>query len=325
MRGYTELINVVRGKSLTANGLNTVEVEFPIAGYYRAIHLIYKIALDVGTGDAPITDGEQHILKNVNMYTSNNDSLVKSVPGRGLFLLCASDIGKLPNHDNIAATDGTYEVHYPIYMSNPNGIKPDDTALKTDRYSSIKLELTNGGVADLLGTVGDAAITLTVDVIVERFIDDQGSAGIIGNAIREFSNISPVNPANQQFFDIERAKNFSLSRAVVQSANSATAGTAYSGTPANTVLSVIDLEIGGQVNKSVYSNIAFTSLQKISFDWIQTVPETGVVYIDTARGGSLIENLYTGESSLFKIKWTNGTLSTSQISASIIGIRTLNQ
>lgn len=325
MRGFTELITAVRNKELTVNGLNTVEVEFPIGGYYRAVHLILKTTLDVGTGSGPIVNGEQNILRNVSLQTANNDSLVKSMPGRGLFLLGASDIKKLPNHDNIAAADGVYEVHFPIYMSNPNALRPDDTALKTNRYSTIRLDLTSGGVADLLSTVGDSAATLTLDVIVERFLDDEKSTGLIANAIREFSNLSPVNPANQQFFDLERAKNFSLSRIVLHAANSATSGKAYNGTPSNLPLDIVNLEMGGTMNKFIYNNLNFSSLQKISHDWYQLESETGVAYMDMSRGGSIIENIFTGEASLFRINWTNGTLDTSQISGSIIGIRTLNK
>jgi hypothetical protein len=325
MRGSTELIRVVRNRVLNQNSANIVSVEFPIAGFYRAVHLEAILTLTHVDGSGPVVDGEKIIFRNINLHTSNNEFIVKNCSGRGLYHFLASEINQLPRADAVAAATAVYRVDYPIYLSRPQGLKPDDTSLYSKRYSSLTLDINVGDVDDLLGTAGSDTVVVTLNVYVERFMDDRESIGRIATALREYAQPSPINPANQAFIDFERATNFSLERILIQTVTDAVAGKAFSGTPAGNVLDIVEFEIGGEINKKIYTDMDWNTLEGLATTWYQLAVLAGYAFMDFARGHSLTELLYSGANSLFRLTWTNDTLSTSQVSTLVCGTRRLNR
>lgn len=319
-RAYTELIRVVRNRVLNQNTTNIISVEFPMAGYYRVTHLRLRCCITHSDGTTPIADGELSILKNLTYKTSNNEMIVNSAHGRGLFRMLASYAKTLPSRTAVAAATADYEANYPIFHSAPDSVRPDDTLLKVDRYQALFMELTIGDITDLLGTPGSDTLVVYCDVAVERLIDDIPVENQ-PKFYREYKNIPPINPANQQFVDIERANNYGLHRVLLHAADSATLGSPFTGTSSDTTIAVVNFET--QV-KDVYNDLYWLHLNQINktfYQWENL--QVGFILYDFVNGGSIMESLFTGPYSILRATWTNGVLSTSQISGMAAGIRNL--
>ncbi len=317
-RGNTELVNVFTGKPLNNGALNSLNEGFPLGEAWLRLILRLNIVLTNTTGTTPISEGELSLLKGLTLQTSLGEKIYNAVPGRALYRIDEIKSGQPGVKDAISATAGTFRVQYNLWLIDPLLIRPEDFLLNSIRYNRIQLDLLMGTIADLLGTPGDGAITVTADLYVERI------RGILPKEVApvEYSEISipsPVNPANQQYIDIERANDLAIKRMMIFAQNSASAGTPFSGTPADTVIDKIgfDTDRGELFNKVFWKML--NSQNKL--DYRLANPQTGIVLVDFCKDGSKMSAVSGGGFARFRIFWDNGTLSTSQISVVVDAFR----
>jgi len=319
-RGNTELVNVFTGKALNVGALNVLNEGFPLGEAWKRLILRLNVVLTNTTGTTAISEGELNLLKALTLKTSMGEIIYNAVPGRPIYRLDEIKTGTPAVKDAITATAGTFRTQFNLWLVDPLLVRPEDFLLNSIRYNRIQLELNIGTVADLLTVVGDSAITVTADLYIERI------RGVLPPKVgpKEYTEISipaPVNPASQTYIDIERANDLAIKRMLIYAQNSATAGSPFSGTPADTILDKIgfDTDRGELFNKVFWRML--NSQNKL--DYRLVTAQVGIVLIDFCRDGSKMSSVSGGGFSRFRLFWDNGTLSTSQISVAVESFRPL--
>jgi len=319
-RGNTEVINIYTNKALTANGLNPISEGFPLGEAWLRLILRLNLAVVIGTGTGPITEGELNLLKGLSFKTSAGEMIYNSIPGRPMYRLDHLRSKAAPPKDAIAAADGTYRVKYNIWFVDPLLARPEDFLLNSGRYNSVQLSLLLGGLADLFTTVGTATLSITCDLLVERV------RGVLPKEIHpveytEIGLLTPVDPASQQKIDLERSGNLAIKRLMVMASNSATSGVPFSGTPSDTTIDKIgfDTDRGELFNKVPWKVLNSMNKQEYNLE----AAMAGYTMIDFCKDGSKMSAVGSGGFSRFRVFWDNGTLSTSLVSAVYDGLRPL--
>lgn len=313
MRGYNERPNLITGAALNNGGQTQFSKEFPMGEGWYAMFIVLNIAFTVGTGTTPITEGELLYIKNVLLRTDRGEILC-NLPGRALWKIAALKNGALPYRDAIAASNGTYRVHLPIYFCDPEGgpfqmLRPEDTILDTSRYNSISLQVTLGTVADLLTTVGTSSVATTMDLEVERSMgrlpgDAPGKGGKpIAHINYDFR--PPVDASATQNIDIERSADMSLKRIYLHTSTSGTGGVPWSGTNADTVIGTLNIKDQNRfIEKDrVWRQITYQNKMDSMLESILT----GVGAFNFVADKSIASAMATADKSVLQATWTNAT------------------
>lgn len=315
--GHSVLKTVFTGRNLPLTGTYLMTEGFPLGSAWRKLWLRLNVTFTNSSGTGAIADGATNFLKNLNLYDSAGNYRFKNMPGRALAMR-ANVLDSTPiTQSTVTTTGATVSTILPLHFSNPMNIVPDDTVFNTYGLQSVSLQLQLGTIADLLGTVGDGAITaVTMDCYAEQAYGIWPSPT---KAIQEVSMLAPALLASVTELNFERSNSLYLSRLFFDTRNSATAAQGFSGTAANTILSDISLESDKEIylNKLVYP----VGNAKVTADYNLPSAITGLAVHDFIRGGSLTEMLWTGDKSMLRAYWTNGTLSNSQLSVVQEGIR----
>lgn len=311
--------NIVTGHSLNVGSPNKIRDPFPLGeGWYRLL-LHFTITLANTTGTTPITDGLLKFIKNIQLKCDFDDLIVNAC-AKALYLRSLRLWNQGPFYDAASATAGVYHVFIPIDFANRRMRRPEDTILNTARYRSVELSITLGTVADILSVVGDSAVTVTLNATVEKsqFPVDTTNMPIMLPYIVE---MPPVNPTNQQYIDIERSPDLAILELIAMSQNSATAGESFTGAGANTVITSLAIED----NKlSPFRSIPFLDLHYDNRQKLQLATDiAGLMVFNFCEDDSIASAYPTGDKSLLRFKWTNDTLSTSQISMLMDGVKVM--
>lgn len=318
MRGNTVTETVVQGKALNMNGQTIIREDFRLGEGWYLLLLELVLTTTNTTGTGAISEGELNILKSINFRTDKDDMIYNNLNGRSLYRLAHILQGVAPAKDAIAATAGTYKVLLPMLFANPQLMREEDTILNTARYKNCELIINMGGIADLLTSVGDGAVTASINISVVRtqalLEEDE-----LPVARPYFATTPQINPATLQYIDLEKSPDLALLGLLAFAANSVTSGLNFSGTPANTVITDIQLEdsYGFPVRKQPFSLGQAASKQEFG---IESMP-AGWYPIWLAKDRSILSAYPTGDKSKEQINWTNVTLSTSGINAVYIGIK----
>ena len=324
MRGNAEPVNLIAGQTLVTSAKTVFSDPLPVGeGWYRAMIRV-GIILVVGTGTTPITEGELNFIKNVFLKTDRGEILC-NLPGRALYKIASFKAGiAAPRKDAIAAASATYYVNLPIWFAEHVRLmdRPEDTILDTKRYSSLTLEITIGGVADLLGTPGTATVTSTVDVDVIRSKGNLPKGGEpVAVIAYDFRN--PVDASTRQEVLLERAQDLALKRLYVHSGTSGTNGIPFSGTNSDAIQNVVQVkdQSGFIVKDRIHRMIQESN--QVDFQLESII--TGMEVIDFVQEGSLQAALATAGKSLLMYQWTNqgGVGANSIVTVAQEGIRSL--
>jgi len=328
-RGHIENHTIFTGKSLSVGGVTPFQSEFPLGEGWLAMWLHFTIVLANTTGTTPISEGELGLIKNI-MFKTDRDGISHNIPARALWYLNYLLAGTIGVKNNISATAGTFKVSIPLIFANPRNIRPADTILDTRRYNVVSLDITMGTVADLLAVVGDSAYTATITIELMR-THGRLLEGGFPVAYPFVSSYAPVNPASSTKIDLERSKDLGLLMVLLHAANSVTSGVPFSGTSANTTLADITMEDNEGFIHYKRPVQLIQDVAKQLFE-LETYNYTGGALLNALTGwyplylsaeGSLPGAYPTGDKSRLEVNWTNGTLSTSGVTALIQGIRQL--
>jgi hypothetical protein len=312
-RGYSERPNLITGAALNVSGQTPFSKEFPMGEGWYAIFIGINIAITIGTGAGPITEGELLFLKNFLFRTDRGETIC-NLPGRALWKIAALKNGALPTKDAIAAATATYRVHIPIYLSDPEAgplqmLRPEDTVLDTSSYNACTLHVTLGALTELFSAPGTATAVVTMDLEVER------SFGVLpgekkGEGGRPIAHINydfrpPVDASVTQNIDIERSAEMSLKRAYVHTGSSGTGGVPTSG--ANSDIIIATLNIKDQ-NRFIEKDRLWRSIQSQNkLDSMLETTLSGFAYANFVADKSIAAAMSTADKSVLQLTWLNGT------------------
>ncbi len=317
-RGNYDLVKVFTGKTLAAGSLTPVNEGFPMGEAWARMLLVFHLAIVIGTGSGPVTEGELAIIKGITLRNSKGWNLFNNVPGRALYRLDQIKNGTMSPKTAIAAASATYDVYLYLNFIDKLMKRPEDTILDTSMFNKIQLEMNMGGLSDLFGTVGTATLAITLDCYIEK-VRGRLPDNVKPRNYIEVGMPAPVNPANATDLNFERAENLAYKRLLVQAANSVTSGVGFSGTPADTTIASmgIDTDKGELFNKTLWP--ALNAIHKVDYEIEAALP--GYAVFDFCKDRSIMSSVISGIYSRLRLIWDNGTLSTSQVSAIYDGLR----
>jgi hypothetical protein len=303
-RGYNEIVEAFSGQSLTQGGVTRFSKEFPLGEGWTRMLLRFNLTVVIGTGAGVVAEAIQKFVKAVTLKTDRGELLCNSVPGRALYRWDQLKSGTPALSESVAAGSATYRLILPIWFADPLAKVPFDTVLDTARYSSINLELQVGDINDLYSAPGTATVTSTVDCFIER------GRGAVPKKVRpafyvEYGARVPVDPNSVSEILLERAANLAYKRLMIGTASSPTAGTPFSGTNSDAVLSTVTLEHDGgfPYNRVIWSLLTNQNKQDYS---LETALVGTALFDHVRQDGSLNSAMYSGDKSRLSLKWANG-------------------
>jgi hypothetical protein len=316
MRYQTEVYQLP-AKTLNINGITTIREDFPLGDAWYEAMLEISLSLTIGSGSGAISEGELGIIKGIYLKT-DTDGVIINAPGRALYRYAQVVKGCAPNKDAIAASTAVYNISIPLIFANPRLNRSEDTILDTSRYSSVEMQITLGGVADLLGTVGSASVTATANIALVKTHGTipEGGRPLVAPYL---ANLPVVNPSSQTYIDLERSYDLAYGQALLFAGNSVTAGVPFSGTPSDSTLATLNVEdnYGFPVRQQA---VRQNQQEAKSRYQIETWP-TGWYMFDFVKDGSLFSAYPSGDKSKCQINWANNTLSTSGVTLLVSGYR----
>jgi len=322
MRGNTELKEIFRGQALTNGSVTRFSNQFPLGEGWYNLSMRFNHTLVVGTGTTPLSENNLRLIRSITLRTDRSEFVANVVPGRALYRWDQALRGTAAPSTAIAAANGTYSTLINLWFVDPLSQKPEDSILNTSRYSAVTLEVGLGTISDVLGTVGTATISSTLDCYVER------TKGPLPQKVRpllfmEYGVRVPIDPNSQQVIDMERASNLAYKRWMAFACNTTTVvGVPFSGDASDAILNDVTVDHDGGRPFETVLHGALNARNKQDYSL-----ETAVVgqdLFDFVRDGSLNSMLYSGDKSRLRFLWSNGTLGTTpQINLSYMGTRPL--
>lgn len=296
-----EIISHFRGQALNGGGPTVLGKDFPLGeGWYQTM-LRFNLVVVIGTGAGPVTEGELLVIKGVNLKTSAGE-VVCDLPGRALFKIATVKGGTTPRKDAIAAASATYSVDIPLTFTDEKMGIPEDTILDTSRYSSLRLEISMGTIADLFTAPGTATVTFNLDLEIER------TKGLLPQKARpvfhvQYSYAQPQDASVQTFIDLDRAPDLGYKRLYVHASANGTAGGIFTGANADDVQSLESIvdQSGDIVRERFHEMIQNQNKRSYSLETVLA----GITVFDFVRDGSINSALYPGDRSRLQYKWTN--------------------
>jgi hypothetical protein len=304
VRGFTEIVNLVRGRSIGNGGMTSISDELPMGEGWHELRLRFNLSVTIGTGSGFIVQGTLHYLRNIRFVTDKGE-VICNLPGRALYAMNTYKYGAPPVLTALADATATYRVNLTIpftEVAHLGFIRPEDTILDTKRYTSCKLEITTGTVSDMYGTVGTSSVATTLDIDVKR---TKGLLPVKAQPIGyvEYDQLPPIDANSQTFVYLKRSQDLAIKRLYVGSVASGTAGVPWSGTLADDVqdLEYVEDQSGYIIKDRNHNMIQVHNKNFVSLESIIT----GVVVHDFVEGQSNQEALATVGKTLLQYRWTN--------------------
>lgn len=314
----TNLISIFTGRALVLNNVNSFSRDFPKDGFWAKLLLRFKFVLTNTTGTGALSEGELQIVKKITFRTDKGEYPVLNCPARFLYRVDEKKSSTPAVKDAASATAGTFYIDIPIYFIDPLSRKPLETIFDSTRYDSVQLDIDMGGVANWLGTVGDSAITATLDCYYEP-VDT--IPAVRPTKYLQFGTTTPVDPSSSTVALLEKKTAIDYKRLYVFTTNSASTGVTHSGAANSSVISQLDLETNeGYLYKTVLSDMINRRNKQ---DFRLETRTTGEYTIDLVKDGDSNRAIKALRYSKLQINWTNDTLSTSQVSVGYEALKDL--
>lgn len=305
--------NIVKGKPLNIGAKTSISAEFPTGlgapGIYE-VRVRVNVALTNTTGTTPLSEstnpagGLLNFIKQIYFRGDNSDVFVDNLPARPLYKIATLKKGSPPRFDAMTVAAGTYRVDIPIILADPQANRPEDTVLVASRYKTLTLDILSGTRADLLGVVGDSAITATVDIDIVRTKQPWDEAAAPVAWYQAYSAVPSVDAAAVVYMDLERDQNSALKRLYVHSSANGSAGSPWAGTNSDTVLQHLTVASGDEnyLYQSEYLMLQDANKDDSSLETVLA----GNAMIDFMPDGSNLSALQTDLSQL-RLSWANAT------------------
>lgn len=294
---------IAQNKPMAVGGRTQFSESFQTGPGIYELWLRVKIAVTIGTGSGPISEGELNFIKNLYFKTDLGEVCVDNVPGRGMYKVALTKGKTPPRKDAIAAASATYTVDIPIYFADPTTLRPEDTILDTSRYKSVTFDVTLGSVSDLFSSPGTASVTVTGDVLVRRSKGRWNSAEASPVGHVHYGVRNPVDAAVSTEIKLETASDLSYKRAFIHASTSGVAGQPWYGTNSDAIIGEMTLKDGegDWVHKTHYLQMQDINKQDYG---LETVP-AGLVVLDFIPDRSLKSAIYSGDKNELIFDWDN--------------------
>jgi len=319
-RGNTERVNFIRASALTVNGSQQFSDRFKMGHGWLSMWIHIAVVVTIGTGTTPISDGLLRLIKKILLKTDRGE-LVCNLPGRALFYIAAYRMGCRPQITTLAAASATYDIYLPIFFTDEDMIRPEDTILDTSRYKSVDLEIQLGGVADLFGTVGTSSITASLDVDVER------TFGALPAEAKPLYFVSydsrPPQDANvNPNIEMEKSPDLSYKRLFLFTGDTGSAGVPWSGNANDTYPQRTNIQDQDRFIEKDRIH-SFVQAHNKSIAQLETVL-AGVEVYDFCMDKTIFSALSSGDKSALQLALTqSGAAANSIMTLSHEGIRLL--
>lgn len=325
MRGFTEIVSLFTGRAIGNGGMVSFSDELPMGEGWHELRLRFALSVVIGTGSGFKSQGTLLYLRNIR-FTTDRGEVICNLPGRALYAMNTYKYGAPPVLTALADATATYYVNLVIpftEVAHLGFMRPEDTILDTKRYTSCKLEITTGTVADMYGTVGTSTVSTTLDLEVKR---TKGRLPIKAQPIGyvEYDQVAPVDASSQQFVYLKRSADYAIKRLYVASVTGGTAGVPWSGVLSDAVqnLEYVQDQSGYIIKDRIHNMIQVHNKNFVSLESIIT----GVVCHDFVEGQSIQEALATVGKTLLQYQWTNqgGVASGYLVSVALEGFRPIS-
>lgn len=318
-RPRIEIFPAFQSKALTLGGQTPFQTEFPLGEGWLALLLRLNVVFVVGTGTTALAQAMARYLTNV-LIDTDRDGIIVNAPGRALFQRAIDLEGTVPQADvAFAAANGTYDLNLMIHFADPRLTRPEDTILDTSRYNRVRLTVTTGGVANLLGTVGTSSITsanLSCEIIRYRGVLPEG---LQPTFIPYLVNTPTIDPNTQQFIELERSADLAYKRIALFTSN---VSGSWQGNADEAVLATVSIEdqdgfagwnqrLDAQIqahNKGLYG--------------LETAQAGRRVHDYIGTGYSILQSEFSGNKSKYRVTWTNDTPAGTFVHGFIDGVKT---
>lgn len=320
MRSFTEKLHIFKAKTVTPGSPLTVDTNFPFGGLIRRLDLHLHLTLTQTTASTAVADALQGFIRNL-VFRAGNSHFVKNCSGRALWYYAQLMSGTSLGITTWATTTATtYSLHLPIMFADDRMDWPNDTAIDARRHADtgFVFEMTPRTLdTTMLGTVGDATISVTADLTADIEMGQLAPVGSIGmpKGYRQYTQPAPIDPSSVTYFELEKNEKMFYRRAYIQASNSATAGAPFSGTPANTTLTSLSLvsNVRTHIDRVLEQNLRFENKLEYGLE----TALTGRYLLDFMKGKSNMEAISADPKvlSMLQLQVETNTLSTSQVSA----------
>lgn len=308
MRGIIYSKSFLQGSTINQNGQTTFIKEIPIGEAWNTLQLRFNHTVVIGTGAGAIEgsglEGLLVILKNLLFRSSAGEQYV-NLPGRALNKFATYMIGtNSPLRDTLAAASATYRTYYPIFFTDPRLPTPFnlDTILNTAFYTSLTLQITYGGLADLYTAPGTATLAVTMDA------EYNGVQGLLPKnawpkAYVEYDFRQPIDASVATLADLKHSTDMSNKRIMVHSCTSGTSGQPFSGTNSDAIQNLVKVidQNGDIFPQRIHDMVQKQNAADYSFGAILA----GMELFDFTLMDSSLHAIYTGDKSTFQYVWTN--------------------
>lgn len=294
---------IAENKAMTVGGRTQFSDVFPKGPGIYDMWLRVKIAVVIGTGAGPISEGELNFVKSLYFKTDLGEVLLDNVPGRGMYKIGLIKGTTPPRKDAIAAASATYTVDIPVYLADPQTVRPEDTILDTSRYDSMTFDVTLGTISDLFTAPGTATVTATADLMIRRSKGQWNSeeAPPVGHVV--YSNRNPVDAATVTEIKLETPKDLTYKRAYVHASTGGVAGQPWYGANSDAIIGSMTLKDGqgDWVRKVHYLQMQDVNKQDYG---LENVP-AGVVVLDFIPDRSNKSGIFAGDKNELILDWDN--------------------
>lgn len=316
---------IIRNESVTLNAPNSFTKELvPGQGWYQGrVRLLNS--LTIGTGAGPVSEGELRFLRQLYLRTNRGEVVLDSVSARAMYKLAALLFGAPPRKDAIAAANGSYFINIPFCFADPRLLRPEDLILDTNRYESLKFEMTTGPLTDLFTAPGTATTSLFADLELERSRERWNSEQSPPMGFVQYQQRGPVDVTNDTEVQLEAAPDLSIMRILVGTHTSGVSGQPFQGANSDAVIDRLKLTNGDEevVPERVWEMVQEENKNDFGMESILT----GYALFDFVSDGSIKSALYTGDKPNLRLRWVNksGVAAGYHVSVLVQGYRRLKQ
>lgn len=294
---------VVDNKQMNIAGRTSFGESLPKGPGIYEMWLRVRIAVVIGTGAGPISEGELNFIKSLYFKTDLGEILLDNVPGRGMFKVGLIKSKTPPRKDAIAAATATYTVDIPIYFRDPDTQRPEDLILDSSRYESMTFDITLGSIADLFTAPGTATVTATGDLMIRRSKGrwNSAEASPLGHVFYSVRN--PVDAASVTEMKFELASDLSYKRAYIHASTAGVAGQAWYGANSDAIIGAMTVKDGAG---DWLRKVSFLQMQDVNkADYGLEVVPAGVVVLDFIPDRSNKSAIYAGDKNELIFDWDN--------------------
>ncbi len=304
------------GQIALVSGAPAVQTfDFPKSELIHTIWLHIKATLTTtgaGTNYVAMANPILELINNIE-FKVDRDGHSHRAPAKALYMAALVKYGVLPRIDNASYAPNTpaayaMSVSIPLMFSDPKALRPEDTALAMDRYTTALLYVTLGAATDAnkagVGTGTTFALSgATCDVEIEKY------AGAVRATVRPI--VFPVweiegsakNIASDALISLQRSGTRAIKRLFAFVGNLAVLARPWSGNGSNAEVASFQFESDQRVYDYARTDEAILNEMKLFYGMTAADFQAGLFVFDYVKDGSTLSAIATGDKGRLELKF----------------------